>query len=128
MLGTKTFPVGAIPFKVSGGFKALASVRLSVEAGRCFVSGAFEDGAQAPTFQKSDDWLARFEREELRKRTVSVDRGVAIPAMAPTSQAFRFSDVHRQRMAKKEAGRNEQHFTSVRETCGGTLRTRPALL
>ncbi|SCC93020.1 transposase [Thiomonas sp. X19] len=123
ILGTKKFPVGEVAFKVSGSFKVPASIHLTVEAGRWFVSVSFDDGATAPTFQETADWLAKFERQELLERAVGVDRGVAIPAMASTGHAFDFSDAQKRRTEKKAAAiRRWQRKLSRRAKGGANLR------
>ncbi len=122
VLGTKKFPLGAITFKATGQFKPSASIHLTVEAGRWFVSGSFDDGAVQPTFQETAAWLATFDETELLARTVGNDRGVAIPVMASTGQAFDFSDTQKARMAKKEAARRRWQRKQSRRAKGGSNR------
>lgn len=126
ILGTKKFPVGSMPFKMSGAFQPPASIHITVEAGRWFVSGSFDDGAVQPTFQETADWLATFDEDELLARTVGNDRGVAIPVMASTGQAFDLSDAQKQRMAKKEAARRRWQRKFSRRAKGGSNRHKAA--
>jgi putative transposase len=125
-LGTKKFPVGAIPFKVSGAFKAPASIHVTVEAGHWFVSGSFDDDAVQPTPDETADWLATFGREDLRERTVGIDRGVAIPAMASTGQAFDFTEAQKARMDKKAASIRRWQRKLARRVKGGSNRRKAA--
>ena len=102
-VGTKKFPLGEICFVAHRGFKIPASITLSIKAGRWFVSGTHDDATAQPTFEETADWLQTFGRDELMARTLGVDRGVAIPAMASNGVPFDISDVQKARIAKKQA-------------------------
>ncbi|MHB1702246.1 MAG: RNA-guided endonuclease InsQ/TnpB family protein, partial [Acidobacteriaceae bacterium] len=99
---------------------------ITVEAGRWFVSGSFDDGVVQATFQETANWLATFDETELLARTVGNDRGVAIPVMASTGQAFDFSDAQKARMAKKEAARRRWQRKLSRRAKGGSNRRKAA--
>ncbi|SCC93027.1 transposase [Thiomonas sp. X19] len=126
ILGTTKFPVGEMAFKTSGAFKPPASIHITVEAGRWFVSGSFDDGVVQATFQETADWLATFTQDELLERTVGVDRGVTIPAMASTGQAFDFTTAQQERMARKETSRRRWQRKLSRRTKGGANRRKAA--
>ncbi|MGC8808526.1 MAG: RNA-guided endonuclease InsQ/TnpB family protein, partial [Thiomonas sp.] len=119
-------PVGELAFKASSPFKPPASIHVTVEAGRWFVSGSFDDAAITPTFQETADWLSTFDGTELRERSVGVDRGVAIPAVASTGRAFDFDDVQKKRMEKKAVAIVRWQRKLARRKKGGANRRKAA--
>jgi putative transposase len=125
-LGTKKFPVGELAFKASGPFKPPASIHITVEAGRWFISGSFDDDAVQPTPDETADWLATFGREDLRESTVGIDRGVAIPVMSSTGRVFDFTDAQKARMEKKAAAIVRWQRKLARRKKGGANRRKAA--
>lgn len=102
--------------------KIPASIRISVEAGKWHVSGAFDDARVQPSEEEIAAWLATFSQEDLLAATVGVDRGVAIPACASNGRTFDFSDVQKERMAKKEASARKWQRRMARRKKGSSNR------
>lgn len=81
-VGTPKFPVGVIPYNAHRPHRIPASIHISVEAGRWFVSFSAEDEAIAFPDSDPDQWIERI-AENLRRmpegrllaRTLGADRG-----------------------------------------------------
>ncbi|EQD60212.1 transposase, IS605 OrfB, partial [mine drainage metagenome] len=81
-LGTKKFPVGVLAFTAHTPYSRPASLHVSVEAGKWFVSFSSDDGLPEPKEEDTIAGLRMFTEEELRSKTVGFDRGVVTPVMA----------------------------------------------
>lgn len=100
-LGTKKFPVGEIACTAHRPHQLPASITLTVDAGRWYLSFSNEDGQHEPKDQETADWLSTFTENELTERAVGLDRGVTIPLCASNGKAFDLFPVHRTRIEKK---------------------------
>ena len=126
MLGTRKCPIGEIRYKAQQAHAVPASITLTIEAGRWFVSFSQDDGTPLPSVQETADWLSGFGREELLARTVGLDRGVAVPLMSSSGPAFDLLQVQRERIDKKQAAARRWQRRLARRTKGSRNRTKAA--
>ena len=117
-IGTKKFPVGILALKAHKEFKLPASLHISIHAGRWHVSFNYDDGIPEPTDKDTTDWLIRFDKAELRKRTVGLDRGVNLPLAGSDGQQFAFSEVQQRRIEKQERHKKRWQRRQARRTKG----------
>ena len=100
-LGTKRHLIGRIQFKAHRAFEVPASITLSVEAGRWFLSFCNENENTYDSVAIGDR-LAALPDEELIKRVKGIDRGVAVPVYTSDGEALGFTDAEQKRLAKRE--------------------------
>ena len=122
ILGTKKFPVGVLPFKAHTPYSRPASLHVSVEAGKWFVSFSSDDGLPEPKEEDTISWLRMFSEEELEGKTLGFDRGVTIPVMASDGRRIDFSSVQKIRMEKKERVRKRWQRKLSRQVKGSNNR------
>lgn len=127
LIGTKKFPCGELAFvNHRPGWTPPASIHISVNAGRWHVS--FSNEAQiAPSEADVLKQLRQYSEDELLKRTIGLDRGVAVPVMAGTGQAFGLSDVQRQRLERKEIQKRRWQRRAARRVKGSANRRKANL-
>ncbi len=117
-IGTKKFPVGILAFKAHREYNLPASLHISIHAGHWHVSFNYDDEIPEPSDKEITDWLTQFDEMELRKRTVGLDRGVALPIAGSDGQQFGFSDVQKRRLAKQERHKKRWQRRQARRTKG----------
>ena len=121
-LGTQAHRVGKLELRAHRAFTIPASVHVSERAGRWFVSFNTEDGKPELTDEKILAALQHLAPEELRARTVGLDRGVAVPLAASTGQTWDFSPVQRQRIARQAKYRKHWQRKVARRVKGSRRR------
>lgn len=126
LVGTKKHPVGELAYVAHRAHLPPASIRLTIEAGRWYLSFALDDDIVLPSKQETADWLATLTEAELLERAVGVDRGVAVPAMTHAGQAFGPSEGQCQRIAKKQAAARRWQRKLSRRAKGGSNRRKAA--
>lgn len=111
-IGTRKFPVGIIPCKAHRPHRIPASIHISVEAGRWFVSFSAEDEARAFPDSDPDQGIERiaenFRRmpeEQLLSRTLGADRGVAKPLTVSDGRVFTLLPMQKERIQKSRRQR-----------------------
>jgi len=122
VLGTKKFPVGVLKFTAHTPYSRPASIHLSVEAGKWYVSFSSDDGLPEPKEEDTIAWLRMFSEEELPRKTLGFDRGVAVPVMASSGRRIDFSSVQKIRMEKKERARKRWQRKLARQQKGSKNR------
>jgi putative transposase len=125
-VGTRKHPVGALNYTAHRGHAIPASITLSVDAGRWYVSFTNDDGVPEPSDAETADWLSSFSKEELAEHAVGVDRGVAIPFACSNGARFDLMAVQRERIAKKQAATRRWQRKLSRRTKGGANRRKAA--
>lgn len=103
VLGNRKFPVGEIRYTAHRAHAVPASITLTIEAGRWYVSFSNDDQTILPSKQETAVWLSGFMETELADRAVGLDRGVAIPLMASDGKPYDLMACQRERIAKKQA-------------------------
>ncbi len=103
VLGNRKFPLGEIRYTAHRAHAVPASITLTIEAGRWYLSFSNDDQTILPSKQETADWLSRFTQTELADRAIGLDRGVAIPLMASDGKPYDFMACERERIAKKQA-------------------------
>lgn len=121
-IGIKKFPVGEIRYTAHRAHAIPASITLTVDAGRWYLSFAIEDGVALPSAQDTVDWLSGFTETELTERTVGIDRGVVIPVMCSNDRRYGLSAVQQARIAKKQAAARRWQRKLSRRTKGSANR------
>lgn len=101
-VGTARCPVGELSYVAHRRHNIPASIHITVDAGRWYVSFSTADGEPEYDDAEIVAWLGSFDREELRERAVGVDRGTVIPVAASNGQDFQFRPVERKRVRRKE--------------------------
>ncbi len=122
VLGTKKFPVGVLAFTAHTPYSRPASLHVSVEAGKWFVSFSSDDGLPEPKEEDTIAGLRMFTEEELRSKTVGFDRGVVTPVMASDGRRIDFSSIEKIRMEKKERSRRRWQRKLSRQKKGSQNR------
>ena len=121
VVGTRKFPVGAIPFTAHRPFPALpATVSLSVEGDHWFVGFSLEDDVPEPTRDEIGEHLERFPEAELREFTLGLDRNTLAgrQVAASNGEGFCYSAIQQRRMAKKAKAAQRYQKRMSRETRG----------
>lgn len=121
-VGTKKFPVGEIGYKAHRVHSIPASITLTIEAGRWYLSFTNDNEIALQSKQETADWLATFDEVELQERAIGVDRGVAIPVMSSCGQAYDLTLKQRERIAKKQAAARRWQRKLSRRAKGGLNR------
>lgn len=121
-VGNRKYPVGVVRYTAHRAHAIPASITLSVDAGRWYLSLTNEDDVPEPTDAETVEWLSSFAEDELRARTVGVDRGVAIPFACSNGSQFDLMSVQRARIAKKQAAARRWQRKLSRRIKGGTNR------
>lgn len=102
-IGTKKFPVGQIlvnqHLPVT---EAPASISVSVEGGRWFVSFSTDDGEPEISDAEIAAELQQLSKAELLQQTIGIDRGVKIPAAVSTGESYDFSETEKRRLQRAE--------------------------
>lgn len=117
-LGAKKFPVGHLRLKAHKDFKPAASIHISINAGRWYLSFNYDDGVPEPTEQETAEWLMQFNGNELQAVTVGLDRGVNIPLAASDGRAFGFSDIQQKRLAAQDKHKKRWQRRQARRVKG----------
>lgn len=125
-VGTRKCPVGVVPYSAHRAHAIPASITLSIDAGRWYVSFTNDDGVPEPSDAETADWLAAFSEDELAARTVGVDLGVAIPFACSNGAQFDLTPVQRERIAKKQAAARRWQRKLSRRAKGGANRRKAA--
>lgn len=110
LLGTKKFPVGELAYVAHREHPVPASIHLSVEGGRWYVSFSAEEpgqkeGAQDTLEEAITARLRELPRDDLLARTCGCDRGVAKPLVISEGQVYDLLPVQKSRIEK---GRRRQ--------------------
>ncbi len=84
----KKFPIGMLAFKAH---KLPVPLHTNIHAGRWHVSFNYDKGIPEPTDKDTTDWLTQFDKAELHKMTVGLDRDVTLPLAGSDNQQFVFS-------------------------------------
>jgi putative transposase len=115
LIGTKKFPVGELRYTAHRAHAMPASITLTIEAGRWYLSFTNDDQFPFPSKQETADWLSGFTESELMERTVGNDRGVSIPLAASNGHDFDLMEIQRRRIEQKqEAAKRWQRKASRR--------------
>lgn len=116
VIGTSKHPVGIVAFKSHRAFEIPASIHLSVHAGQWHVSFSNEADVPEPKDEDTAAWLQSFEQDELRARTLGLDRGVVIPLAGSDGVKHDFIDVHRHRLSRhNQKARHWQRIAARRQ-------------
>ena len=107
-LGTKKFPVGVIPYMAHRPHSVPSSLHIAVDGGQWWLSFTAEDDtvgmaektADATMKQIAED-LRHLSPEQLAKRTLGGDRGIAKPLMTSDGQILDLQPIHKTRIQKK---------------------------
>jgi putative transposase len=126
LLGTKKHPVGEIRYTAHRAHAIPASITLTVEVGRWYLSFSNDDGVPLPSRQDTADWLSGFTEAELTERAVGLDRGVAIPLCASSGQDFDLSEIQRRRIEQKQAAARRWQRRLSRRQKGSANRRKAA--
>lgn len=126
MVGTKKCPVGEIAYNAHRPHTPPASVRITLEAERWYLSFSTEDATILPDPQETADWLADFGHAELTERAVGIDRGVAVPFMCSDGARYDLDDIQKARVAKKQAAARRWQKKLARRAKGGQNRRKAA--
>jgi putative transposase len=124
IIGTKKFPVGKLKFIAHRGFKIPKSIRIKKKAGLWFLSFCYDDALLEDELLSDKEALKIFKEmpeEELQKRVIGVDRGIAI-ACHTDSQAFDLSPEAKAKRKKKERYLKSQQKRIARQKKGSKRR------
>jgi putative transposase len=117
-IGTRKYPVGVVAFTAHKDYKPPASLHISIQAGQWHVSFNYDDGTTEPSDKDTTEWLTQFDAYELRKMTVGLDRGVALPLAGSNGQQFDFTCTQDQRLLKQEKHKKRWQKRQARRALG----------
>lgn len=117
-IGSKKYSVGVLAFKAHKEFKPPASLHISIHAGHWHVSFNYDDNTIEPTDKDTTAWLTQFDAPELRKMTVGLDRGVALPLAGSDRQQFDFTQIQDKRLAAQEKHKKRWQKRQARRVKG----------
>ncbi|MCK9172461.1 MAG: transposase [Desulfuromonas thiophila] len=118
-LGTKKFPVGEILMKQHLPVpEAPASISISVDAGRWFVSFATDDGVPDISDAELAADLKQLSEGDLLQQTVGVDRGVAIPAASSNGIGFALFAHEQKKLERAERHKKRWQRIAARRVKG----------
>jgi putative transposase len=102
-IGKKKNNMGFLSFEAHRDFKIPASITISRDQGKYFVSFNYED-PQLPTKSQEDLILefAQHSSEELLPQTVGLDRGVVIPLQSSDGRSFDFKPEQKATLERKQ--------------------------
>jgi len=124
-LGTKKRPAGTMRLEAHQPFKHLpASITISVEAGRWFVSFAIDDELPELSRDQIGEQLEKLTQQELEACTVGIDRNTpkGRQICASDGVTFAYSPQQTRRMRKKERARRRYQRRLSRQTKGSKSR------
>ncbi|MBW1987670.1 MAG: transposase [Deltaproteobacteria bacterium] len=125
-LGTKSHPVGELKFKAHTDYDLPASLTISRQAGKWFVS--FSN--TMPEVEISEaDLVAHFSSmsaSELEPVTLGADRGTVIPLKTSDGESYDFSEIQKQRLRRKEINRKRYERRMARRQKDSKRRQRAA--
>ncbi len=125
-VGTRKHPVGMLRYTAHRAHAIPASITVSIDAGRWYLSFTNDDSVPEPSDAETAEWLASFSEDELKARTVGVDRGVTIPFMCSKGASFNLSEIQRCRIARKQAAARRWQRRLSRRVKGGANRRKAA--
>jgi putative transposase len=117
-LGKGKFPVGQIPYVAHRSHTIPASITVSVDCGKWYVSFCNVDDQPAINPEDIAAELSNWSEADLIAATVGVDRGVAIPFCASTGQRFDVMPVQKSRIARKERSKKRWQRRMARRVKG----------
>lgn len=124
-LGTKQHPCGALKFTAHRPYALPASVTLSIEAGRWFVSFSYDDDTPEPP--SDAELLALYQAmsaEALTDKAIGGDRGVMTPLVTSDGRVYQFQDIQLERSARKAIRRKKYQRRVARQQKGSGRRQR----
>ncbi len=121
-IGTKKHPVGVLRYKADRPHALPASLVLSIDAGRWYVSFTTESDEVYPCPDEIREELATWDEAQLLAATVGVDRGVANPVYASTGTGtvYDFDPVQKRRMERNERQRARWQRRMARRVKGSS--------
>lgn len=125
-IGKGKFAVGVVPYTAHRPHKVPASVTLTVDGNRWYVSFSTDDGLPLPTLQEVAAELATWPEAELRSSAIGADRGIAVPVFTSTGARIGLSEVQQQRLRKKERARKRWQRRVARRIEGSEGRRKAA--
>ena len=121
---TKT-KLGLIDFKPHNSLKDLklpASIHISVQAGRWYLSFNSEDGTIEPCESETVEYLMQHTEAALLSMTVGLDRGVNIPVATSDGRSFGFTDIQLKRIKAQDKHKKRWQKRLARCTKGSNRR------
>lgn len=125
-LGKKSHPVGELKFKAHSDYDLPASLTVSRQGGKWFVSFSY---TIAETEISEADLVAHFSSmsaAELEPVTLGADRGTVIPLKTSDEESYDFSEIQKQRLRRKEINRKRYERRMARRQKDSKRRQRAA--
>lgn len=119
-VGKGKFLVGTIRYAAHRAHALPASLTLTVDAGRWYLSFNVDDGLPALKPEEVAAELATWAEADLRAAAVGVDRGIVVPVYASTGTTANLSAVQQQRIRKKERARKRWQRRMARRAKGSS--------
>ena len=118
MVGTNKYPIGEICFNAHHNYVLPASISISVDNGKWYVSFSADDGLAEIRPQDVIAELEQYSEVELQAMAVGVDRGVTIAACVSDGGTYTFTLTQQKRMAKRERARKRYQRKMARRVKG----------
>jgi len=111
MIGKGKHNLGELVFKASDEYDLPATITISKEAGKWFLSFSYEKDVDRIPEQELIDYYASLSRELLTQITQGHDRGTVIPVATDTGKTYDFTGMQKKRMIRKE--RRKKHYQKM---------------
>ncbi len=118
MLGTKADPLGALKFKAHTGYGIPASITISKNNGKWYVSFSYNKSGSETSTESLMDLYGQMSRQDLELISIGLDRGVEVPATDSKGETHGFKDMEILRMERKERRRKKYQRAMARRTKG----------
>ncbi|HXP96931.1 MAG TPA: transposase [Telmatospirillum sp.] len=122
ILGTAKRPVGELPFVAHKEFLAPASIHISVQAERWFVSFNYDDGAPEFSEEEIAAWLQGFAPGDLLAKARGLDFGVVKPVADNVGGVFDFTPQQKRGIQRREKQIKRTQRTLARRLKGSKRR------
>lgn len=118
-LGTKRFPLGAIPVNAHRKFEGVPKmIYVSVDGGRWHVSFSLDDGKPEESEFEIAERLCALGAEALYERTIGNDLGTVINAASSAGHKFEYSKIQKERIKRAEKYRRRWQRIAARRQKG----------
>jgi len=119
-IGKGKFPVGVIAYTAHRAHAMPASITLTVDQGRWYLSFSTDNGLPELKPEEIARELQAWDEADLRAAAVGVDRGIATPIYASPGMTAELSSVQQQRIDKKERARKRWQRRMARRVKGSS--------
>lgn len=123
-LGKKSHPAGELKLKAHADYGLPASLTISRQGGKWFVSFSYTAAETGVTQADLATHFGSMSASELEPVTLGADRGTATPLMTSDGEPYDFSEIQKQRLRRKEINRKRYERRMARRQKNSRRRQR----